>query len=256
MLTINKMKTIILLILLFALAVSLLVWSGNTLADQATRWPAVSQIQRVFHFDHLSTAIAELTFTSPDGKPLYKLLCRNGEYEGSPACDFSGFFYCCLTSAEGKGDSILLDKYATRDWQTRARFLEEELIGECGDYPDFGRVRTFRMRGMILTLMISDLVISSNTQDKAFKDAAFTFEIKVLPDSKATSDNPEPSRYAAPLYRNKDNPFTIHRDCRRVIERNKDYKLEVIRTDEYNKRWEEKIGKKFSIETDQLPEEK
>lgn len=38
------------------------------------------------------------------------------------------------------------------DWQTRARFLLPELTGACGNVPDFGRVRTFNLRGMKLTL--------------------------------------------------------------------------------------------------------
>jgi hypothetical protein len=82
--------------------------------------------------------------------------------------DWSGDFECRLTSlySHDSFSTLFADNpRVTRDWDTRARFLAEELIGSCASYPEHGALRHFRLRGMTITLSIHDVVFDSTLMD-------------------------------------------------------------------------------------------
>ena len=48
-------------------------------------------------------------------------------------------------------------------WHTRGQFHASDLEGACGDYPEYGRVRHFRLRGFELTLRAAEVVATQGT---------------------------------------------------------------------------------------------
>lgn len=133
------------------------------------KWPAVEKLQKSMYFEDARKAEAAFTIFGVEGPPLYYIECHTWEftwnYKGNPDFDYSGDFECRLTSLHSLNTHSTLftdNPKATRDWESRARFLVEELQGKCGDYPEYGRVRHFRLRGMKITLTINDLKIKTS----------------------------------------------------------------------------------------------
>jgi hypothetical protein len=78
--------------------------------------------------------------------------------------------------------------------------LIDELIGDCANYPEYGRVRHFRLRGMELTLQISDLKISPNQYEPPGgpKIQELYVDVFVKRDTSAASAIAEPPLYTKP----------------------------------------------------------
>ena len=128
-------------------------FAAQTQEISPREWPKIALLKKNFSFPDMSNPAVDLVIPGVDGAPLYKLECHSGDtYEGKDF-DYSGDFECRLISASGKDAySTLLtyDPLQTRDYESRARFFLSDLEGKCGDYPEYGRVRTFRLRGMRL----------------------------------------------------------------------------------------------------------
>lgn len=133
--------------------------------------------------------------------------CHTFSYEGDQSFDYSGDFECRLTSGrEPSAYSTLLTDVPdqSRDWQSRGKFLAEELKGPCRNYPEFGRIRHFWLRGMRLTLAIHDIELTRSASGKKstplthprFK--TFKFSVRVEPDEGLKSEIAEPVPYRYP----------------------------------------------------------
>jgi hypothetical protein len=99
------------------------------------------------------------TVLSTASEPLYDLTCLGADRfpDWDREFDWSGDLMCHLRSTNSSAPRTNLlqdDPDATRDWQTRSRFLEKELQGDCGRVPEIGSLRTFRLRGMKLTVRV------------------------------------------------------------------------------------------------------
>ncbi|PYY16276.1 MAG: hypothetical protein DMG60_15460 [Acidobacteria bacterium] len=120
-------------------------------------YPAVQPFSKTVDVPSVSTTSVVTVINAPTGKSLYKLQCHSAGYSGDPDFDYSGDFECRLSSISQKDKySTLLteDLHQSRDWESRGRFFASELKGQCALIPNFGSVRRFRLRGMILTLKI------------------------------------------------------------------------------------------------------
>lgn len=145
-----KMKTY-LTIMVFCLFFSV--------SASAQSYPAPASIKKTFDVSDVSKADISLQIKAPDGHALYTLQCHSAGYEGDSSFDYSGDFECRLILAEGQNTySTLLteDLDQSRDWESRGRFFAASLKGECANVPEYGAVRNFELRGMRLTLRISD----------------------------------------------------------------------------------------------------
>jgi hypothetical protein len=106
---------------------------------------------------------------------------------------YSGDFECRLHSYDKKDyESTLLTELpdSDKDWESRGRFLAEQLVAPCGEYRDLGRERSFRLRGFKLELNLSNVVFADS--QRSFSGAAsalksFDLEVVVEPDPTATS---------------------------------------------------------------------
>lgn len=173
---------------------------------QASKWPEVVPMHKGYHFTNARTSEIDLSVLGAKGEPLYRMECHTFEYEKDPGFDYSGDFECRLKSlySDDAYSTLLTEEpQQTRDWQSRGRFLAEEIEGKCADYPEFGRVRHFRLRGIKITLTISDVVFRAHSEKAlARKEGSllksFRFDVKVEVDSKATSAISEPIPYQYP----------------------------------------------------------
>jgi len=189
-------------------------------------WPIVVPLKQSMVFPDARKAEARFTIVSGEGKLLYLMECHTSAYEGDPDFDYSGDFECRLTSKYSKEvySTLLTDNpQQRRDWQSRGRFLAEELVGKCADYPEYGRVRHFRLRGMKLTLAMSDLKFKANNgkggREQRPQLNSFRFDIQVEPDSTAKSAIAEPAPFAEPPRTHPENPKDTALNCEVVKSR-------------------------------------
>lgn len=146
-------------------------------------WSPVEPATKTVHMTDASTARFVLPIRSSSGRILYKLTCY-GQKSQPNANDFvyDGDFECRLTATgtdKSRYSTLLTeDPNQSRDWQSRARFFGTELAGECGDIPEFGRSRDFLLRGMRISLRITNPTFTSKQ-----KLQSFTFRVSVANDA-------------------------------------------------------------------------
>ncbi len=101
---------------------------------------------------------------SKKGNKLYEIQCHQGGYDDDPGYAYSGLIDCKLKSLKEHDDVDSLFRHTfhqTAHWETRGRFLLGHVNGICGNYPEWGRKRNFRVRGMKITLEIINPLFSS-----------------------------------------------------------------------------------------------
>ena len=130
------------------------------------KWPEMKYVAVNFPVDFKTQKIEiNLPLSDKTGKVQYLFWCRGGsnEYLATQTVgdDFLvGPFSCGLKSSHKSLERNLLGEDDSPLWHTRAQYQYAQLLGKCGDYPEFGRVRTFAMRGFRLTLTVSDVKIN------------------------------------------------------------------------------------------------
>jgi hypothetical protein len=87
-----------------------------------------------------------------------------------------------VSSFSGEHYSTLLteDAHQSRDWESRGRFFAAELQGPCARIPEFGATRSFELRGMDLTLGITNQKFTVGG-----KLNSLTLTVTVRPDPRA-----------------------------------------------------------------------
>src|SRR5690242_7812240 len=147
------MRRTTILIVISGLIICPLIIDGAFLPSS---WPEIEPIHASYHFPVAEKAKLKRTISGDDGKPIYVLECY--AFPAAPGADifnYSGDFECALHPFQaGHGYSTLLTelRYADRDWESRGRFLADQLVEPCAKYTDLGRKRAFRLRGFKLTL--------------------------------------------------------------------------------------------------------
>lgn len=196
------------------------VWLWGCVASSDAKWPPAAPMKESIFFRNAGDASASFTIKHTNGEPLYRVECHTSKYEDDPSFDYSGDFECRLNSlySEEAYSTLFTDTpRQSRDWESRARFIADELIGECGEYPEYGRIRTFRLRGMKITLVLSDIVFAGAEQAPPRQTQlaleSFRFEIRVEPDEEAVSAIAEPLSYAKPSYVHPSDAKDFSRSC-------------------------------------------
>ncbi len=183
------------------------------------KWPSVRPFKESIYFADAANAAAKFNIIGIDGKPLYAIDCHTANYEGDPDFDYSGDFECRLKSLYSRDAFSTLfteNPEQKRDWESRGRFLVQEIIGQCADYPEYGRIRHFKLRKMEITLSIrnpefEDIGYSKKGRPKL---KSFSFDIEVKSDQKITGEITEPVPYLEPPQANPNDPndFTLKCD--------------------------------------------
>jgi hypothetical protein len=190
-------------------------------AGRAAGWPEVAPVSGSVYFGDSDSASATFTIFDAQGASAYLLECHNHRYTDVDF-DYSGDWECRLRPTREKTPySTLLTDIAqpARDWQSRARFLADQLMErKCADYPEYGALRHFRLRGMRLSLQLEDIRFKSEpvpgtpgVERPALR--AFRFSFKVERDPSATSEIAEMVPFVEPPYRNPGTPGDYSRVC-------------------------------------------
>jgi len=93
----------------------------------------------------------------------------------------------------------------SRPYQTRGKVLGNDLVGACADYPEYGRVRHFRLRGFELTFEFTDIVIEPDTPELTLERPFVSpveyavMHISLRRDPMAQTARAEPSGYLDPF---------------------------------------------------------
>jgi hypothetical protein len=181
------------------------VLASNSVSSTST-WPSVQPVIRSYAFvamDSLSDYPVELLIRTTQGVPAYRLECHSGDYEGEYVIYFSGTFHCGLFAVRGDkvtSWNLLADitkDEQSSDWFNRGRMIDGQLLGACGAYPEYGRIRHFRMRGMSVTLEFTDLKWHDREGPQGPTLQQFTVIVAIAPDptaNSATSDRPKAPR--------------------------------------------------------------
>jgi hypothetical protein len=205
---------------LFWLILASPVWSADA------RWPELKEVTVNFPVDFATQKIEiDLPLSDKTGKVQYLFWCRGGseEYLATQTVgdDFLvGPFSCGLKSADKHPDGNLLGEDGSPLWHTRAQYHYDQLLGKCGDYPEFGWIRTFKLRGFQLTLAVSDVKINPSGEITYFR-----FGVYLKPDKSAIGAISQRPDYLS--------PYGEGRSCE-IIRKGKDPR--------YCRDWENKGG--------------
>lgn len=194
-------------ILLGALS-AIFVRSGSE--SRPFKWPEVEPLHRSFYFPDATHARVELTIEGRDKKALYRLKCEPGYVVGGDTIDL----FECLVDEAGFNrteswepyESLLNeDPIEVRAATNRAEIWASQLKDTCADYPEYGRVRNFRLRGMKLTLEIKDIELAMRANPTIGAEPReipvlrrFGLDVSVSPDREAVSAVAEPPPFRHP----------------------------------------------------------
>jgi hypothetical protein len=176
-------------------------------------WPAIAPIDAEVGLDFTSPRqFLQIPLRDRDGRVHYRLTCRGGspEYMDEVAENtgimFNGEFGCILTPGEEDSDRSILTEEGIPDYFSRSFFSEANLVGTCAAYPQFGVKRSFRARGMVVTLAFDDLIVSDEAERKraaARVEGAHAvlhgvFHVSVRPDTSAATARAEQPGFLDP----------------------------------------------------------
>ena len=183
----------------------LILLAGPTLSERQKDtganigWPTIASIGDSVFFDG---SIEEFAYSLPlrdtHGNTRYYLLCHGGSDNhldslgGRMGANLVGPLSCRLNFDGRLTGLSLLGEDSAPVWHSRSQFHTSELIGRCGEYPEYGRLRNFRLRGMVLTLATEDLATSDDGS------LSLTLKISVRGDESARSSRAEPPGYLRP----------------------------------------------------------
>jgi len=132
------------------------ITAARAVAKHTPSWPQITEVTKAIYVAdaHAVEAGLEFDVVGTDGQRLYAIKCHPGEYD---ARKYSGLVQCYvlpLYSNEGTGN--LLDEATSEvaDQNDRTKFLDNQVIGACGNYFEFGKSRNFLLRGMRITLTV------------------------------------------------------------------------------------------------------
>ena len=183
---------------------------SHTLAKRFS-WPAVADTQRSYSFPDASKAKLTMIVPSVSGHSLYLLRCANTDLDGEGEV-MPGDFACWLKATDPAivsriGPENLLTPspfHGSRFDESHSDVYDRESVwawqfaGKCGDYPDFGRERVFRLRGMKLTLTFRNEKISPRNDDLDAALKSFDLSVSVQRDKSAITAIAAPSPFEAP----------------------------------------------------------
>jgi hypothetical protein len=170
------------------LCVSLAFFEIGDVRAESTAWPVIHEESGSITFDKPSEADFIKEIKSLGGRPLYELRCRSGDLDDVGDFNYSGLLQCRLSVVNATRETpkslLFEDREATSDWDGRGRFMLNDVIGTCGRYPDFGNTRTYRVRGMQLTLRIENVRLRKS-QNSEVSPASFVFSYAMKSDRQA-----------------------------------------------------------------------
>ena len=186
------MKRLLLAVCIF---LALPALSGET-------WPSIGNVEADFDIDWQAPRIdVDLPIKDEQGSIVYRFICRGGADQAAVDAlserplhiNYVSPLMCVLNGGNEETEASLLgEEDVGGPWHTRGQFSHHQLVGACGDYPKYGRVRTFKLRGFEFTLDLSDTQVNG---DRAVRSK---MKVSAVRKHDITSDIAEPSGYIDP----------------------------------------------------------
>jgi hypothetical protein len=175
-------------------------FSPAQVAPGDVTWPQIQPAAVKVGFDLRSDAF-ELKFPifDSEGDAAYWIMCVGGSdaytdrLSGKTGFNFVPPLGCRLDTKSGWNDGSLLAPQGQSVWHTRGQFYIPEIERTCADYPEYGRLRNFKLRGMHLTFSIEEVEVGTDG-----KIDYFVLNINVEPDASAVSPISEKPGVASP----------------------------------------------------------
>lgn len=137
----------------------------------------------------------QMPILSGDGKEAYSLRCHAAM--GEAGLDRWGVW--CKLVQVGKDLDLFADTVDPYSRRLRSLIEPEQLDGKCSEYPEWGAIRTFELRGFRLVLQVRNVVLGKGEARHlglyTGRIARFDMAVKVVPDRSAASAVAQPSRY-------------------------------------------------------------
>jgi len=157
-------------------------------------WPVVSNLRATFDVTDKNPNI-ETTVFEEAGKPLYRIICHEGDFEDAETGSYDLLFHCKLVPVDTKDRfrDLFVPSDRWRRSRTRATF-NSGLDDKCSDHPFYGQRRTFLVRGMKIKLEVAHFTFKPTEAEILEKGLikptqyGFSFGIDVIPDSTATGE--------------------------------------------------------------------
>lgn len=212
-----KLSYVVLLLTLFRLG-------SSAMGTTTFQWPEIRPVQKGYKFLAANRADVTIPILGVDGKTLYRFRCT----PDLPSDGTIGALACYLITAESEDDGIDSRTLLTDDpmddvvAHSRGQIWAYDLSQDCADYPEYGTDRTFRLRGMRVTLRVREVQFAStrkphNPTQSVNWIHAFRFAVTVAPDRDAVSAVAEPVRYAPPSLSDGTDPWNTAPNCGAVI---------------------------------------
>jgi hypothetical protein len=215
--------------------------SYSGLPSRTFQWPQITPVHKSFYFPDAWRASAALEIKGTDATPLYRLQCYGEKADRNPSdlrlhpdALYSGEFDCHLyaLSSHTEWDTLLTDiTLPGGEAYSRAVVGATDFVGACSNYPEYGLVRHFRLRGMRITFTYSDVktkeYLTSNgapyppgtPRVELPELTSFRFTVDIVPDPTAVSTIAEPVPFAPPPPKKTANPYVNLPNCEKVIRR-------------------------------------
>jgi hypothetical protein len=159
-------------------------------------WPRVAELDTLFVIADATHPHVKTFIRSPSGKPLYLFICRQGDDPEAPGdINYSGDLDCRLMPAELREveENLLVEDHKVAAWYSRGRMFAQHLRGACADYPEYGLVRHFRLRGMRITMRFTHALFSEQRELRSYQ-----LQVAVVNDPTARRDIAAISGYLDP----------------------------------------------------------
>lgn len=165
-------------------------------------WPKIRPLEESFVVSDPPRAVIKTFIYDESGNRVYLFVCRNSEDASVPNVLYAGDLDCRLLEASwGEVEhNLLLETHHPRTaaWYSRGRMFAYELHGDCANYPEYGRVRHFRLRGMKMTLVFDNVKFAVAPPAAPARLTSYTLRLKVEQDPTAPRDIAESSGYLDP----------------------------------------------------------
>lgn len=182
--------------------VFMLSMPARSIAQDDEGWPRVTEaeIAKRFYKESYSFELNLPIFAADNSNQIYNLACIGGEDQyldnlsDTTGINFVGPLSCQLGIGTEFNGRTLLSEDASPIWHSRGQFHYNQLLGACSTYPEYGRIRNFRLRGMAITFTIEDL------QETNGEISTFLLTIKVQNDPNALTAKAERTGYLPPRF--------------------------------------------------------
>jgi len=172
------------------------ILSMNTAEVFGQVWPQLRPATARFQIDlRLERVVIDLPLVDVTGRQRYHFACRGvrESYLDTLKENWVGPLMCTLAEGDRAKEESLLSEDDSAAWFSRGQFRGEELVGECGNYPEFGRHRSFRLRGFRLNLDVENVSVDAKGEAQSF-----FLVVSLQPDDTARLKQAERPRFLDP----------------------------------------------------------